>query len=468
MGSNFEDDRRDLALTFEESLIAGSHKYFDTHEFLEIIDFFLDYNENLKAEKALNASLQQHPYSLEIQLKKADWLYETNYYDESEELVDMILEIDGNNPEANELKGDLLIHKGEEEAGIVQLQKSLEYAEEKSELLSKIGIELMQMNKVDVALQFFLRVLDTDFSDESALYNTTYCYELLNEPDKAISFLNKYIDLNPYSQIAWHQLGLQYVILKDYRKAINAFDYAIIVDDAFLGAYYEKAKCSEEIEDYSKAIEIYKHVQKIADPTAWAYYRLGINFEKLSAYDEALTNYFNAIHEDPMYASAWCSISRIYSSTGNIEKALEYAEKSVDIEFDNIEFNMLLANLYMKLSRFEEAENVYENLISLEVNEAQVWIEYSVLLKFLKQEEDALDILVRSLTYFPENVEVLYRLSGLMFNQGRELEGIDVLRDAMNIDYEKLEVLKSSFPIVYESELVQDLIFAHKHHGKFL
>jgi len=448
--------------------MSGNQRYFDTHEFIEIVDFFLDNNENLKAEKAINASLSQHPYSIDLQVRKADWLYETSNYEESEELVDLILELDSNNADALELKGDLLINRGEEKQGVLYLQKALHGSEEKTEILSKIGIELLQMNMVEESLQFFLKILDLDIEDESALYNATYCFELLSRPEDAINFLTKYIDRSPYNQIAWHQLGLQYVAVKDYKRALNAFDYAIIVDDTFLGAYYEKAKCYEEQDEFEKAIEIYKYVQTLADPTAWAFFRLGQNFESLLNTDQALTNYFNAIHEDPMYASAWHAIARVYISAGELEKALEYAEKAVDIEFDNVSFNILLANLLMKLSRFEDADNIYDNLISLEVDDPQVWIEYSILLKFLDQEKEAIELLLGALAYFPENVEVLYRLAGLMFNSGREMEGIDYLRSAMNVDYDKLSILKISFPKVYDSELVQDLIFAYKHHGKFL
>ncbi len=467
MGYNLDDTRKKLADVFETSLVSGSMQYFDTHEFVEIIDFFLDQNETVKAERAINNALNQHPHSTSIQIKKADWLYETNMLDESEELIDDIIEFEISNSEALELKGDILIRKENQKEGILYLQKALIGAEDKSELYSKIGIELMQIEELELALQFFLTSLDHNLDDESSLYNATYCYEFLGKQSESISFLLKYIDRVPYSQIAWHQLGLLYYIIEDYKKAIWAFDYATVVDDAFLGAFFEKAKCHEELEEYKEAIDIYKKVQNMADPTAWTYHRLGDVYLKVEDAEQALVNFFNAIHEDPMHAEAWYKIALLYSIYSQSKKSLEYAERAVEIEFDNILYNTFLARLYMRLSKFEQADKIYENLISYEVDDANIWIEYFILLNQLELKNDAVDVLLRSLSYFPENAEILYRLSGVLFGTDREEEAVIFMREALNIDFDKKEVLKINYPLVYHNEYVQDMIFAFKHQDKF-
>ena len=467
MAYNLDDSRKELADVFETGLLSGTMQYFDTHEFVEIIDFFLDQNETVKAERAIKNALIQHPHSVAIQIRKADWLFETNMIEEAEEIVDDILEFETNNTEANELKGDILIHKEEQKSGIIYLQRALEGSEEKVELYLKIGIELMQINELEIALKFFFKALDENLYDETALYNIIYCYEFLSQPKEAISFLEKYIDKSPFSQIAWHQLGLQYKSLGDYNKAIWAFDYATVVDDTFLGAFYEKAICHEEIEEYAEAIKIYKKTQQMADPTAWAYHRLGDNYLKLEDAEQALVNYFNAIHEDPMHAASWYKIALIYSIDSQIDRSLEYAERAVDIEYGNVEYSSYLARLYMKLSMFDKADRIYEDLISLEVEDVDIWIEYSVLLKHLEYENDSIDVLLRSLSFFPDNAEIMYRLVGLLFTNGRESEGIGFLREGLSLDFEKKEILKMNYPLVYHNQAVQDVISTFKHHDNF-
>ena len=206
----------------------------------------------------------------------------------------------------------------------------------------------------------------------------------------------------------------------------------------------------------------------MADPTAWTYYRLGRAYVGLEDIEQAVTYLFKAIHEDPMLGNAWFSLAKIYTLDSMPEKAIDYAEKSVEIEFDNKDYNSLLARLYLKLARYEDAENIYENLIELEVDDAEIWIEYSILLKTSGYEQDSTELLLRSLSYFPKNAEILYRLAGSLFSMDKEIEAIELLREALKSDFNKKEILKMDYPIIFYSELVQDLIFAHKFQQKFL
>lgn len=465
MEYNFDNERQKLASTFEVAVLEGAHQYFDTHEFVDIIDFFLENNDTIKAEKAIKNALEQHPYSSSIQIKKADWLYETDRLDQALEVIDFVLEVDINNSDANELKGDILLKQDNVEDGISYLQKAIYHSEEKNELINKIGLEFLHLEHFDTALQFFLYILDEDLFDESAFYNSIYCYDVIGQNDELIKFLQKYLNKNPNGQIAWHQLGVQYKEKKDYKKALKAFDYAILIDESFLGAQFEKALCYEGLGEYHEAIKIYKSSIKADDPTAWAYYRIGVSYSKIEDTEQALVNFFNAIHEDPMFAKAWYKIASIYSDKSLNEKSKHYAERAVELEPENLAFNTLLARIYVKLSMFVEADNAYEELVILEVENPEIWIEYAIFLISIKMEQPALDILLASIKHFPENADILYRLSALLFSVKRDNEAVDFLREALRIDYTKKEVLKFINPDIYSTKVVQNMIFNQKYYG---
>jgi tetratricopeptide (TPR) repeat protein len=65
----------------------------------------------------------------------------------------------------------------------------------------------------------FIKCLEEDLEDQSALYNIVYCFEFLDQNQDAISYIKKYIDKNPYSEIAWHQLGRLHYSVKEYENA---------------------------------------------------------------------------------------------------------------------------------------------------------------------------------------------------------------------------------------------------------
>ena len=144
-----------------------------------------------------------------------------------------------------------------------------------------MGMEYLFMDNLEMAKESFIKCLEEDFEDQSALYNVVYCFEFLDQNQEAITYLNQYIDKNPYSEIAWHQMGRLHYGLKEYEEAIRAFDYATLIDDEFLGAFMERAKALERLKKYEEAIESYNRTIELDDATSYALLRIGKCYEKL-------------------------------------------------------------------------------------------------------------------------------------------------------------------------------------------
>ena len=121
-------------------------------------------------------------------------------------------------------------------------------------------MEYLFMDNLELAKANFIKCLEEDFEDQSALYNVVYCFEFLDQNLEAIEYLKTYIDRNPYSEIAWHQSGRLYYGVKDYENAVRAFEFATYIDDEFLGAFMEKGKALERLKrtrrSQSKAINV--------------------------------------------------------------------------------------------------------------------------------------------------------------------------------------------------------------------
>ena len=160
-------------------------------------------------------------------------------------------------------------------------------------------MEYLFLDQYQEAKKNFIKCIELDVEDYSALYNIIYCFDFLDETTEAIEYLNSYLDKNPYCEVAWHQLGKQYVETKELLKAVAAYDFAIISDDTFIGAYLEKAKVLEKLNRYDEAIENYKITMAIEESTAYALVKIGYCYERLNNNDLALQHYYQAVDEDP-------------------------------------------------------------------------------------------------------------------------------------------------------------------------
>jgi len=162
--------------------------------------------------------------------------------DNAEKLLNELYAIEPQNEEIYIQKANIYSKKDLHEKAIEYLKIALSYTDDFADVYNLMGMEYLFMDNLELAKDSFIKCLEIDLEDQSALYNVVYCFEFLEQNNEAIAYLNSYIDKNPYSEIAWHQVGRLYYAEKEYEKAIRAFEFATYIDDDFLGAFMEKQK----------------------------------------------------------------------------------------------------------------------------------------------------------------------------------------------------------------------------------
>ena len=232
------DDNKNLPLTKFESMLKTNHVlFFDSEEFENIIHHYLNQGKIALAKKAIKLGLGQHPTSINLRLFRVEILVFEDKLSDADNLLNELYNLDPLNEEIYIQKANICSKKDDHPQAIKVLKKALQLTDDVLDLYSLIGMEYLFLDNFEEAKVYFMKCLETDLDDYSALYNVIYCFEFLDQNEDAISYLNMFLDKNPYCEVAWHQLGKQYFILKDYKKALTAFDFAIISDDTFVGAY---------------------------------------------------------------------------------------------------------------------------------------------------------------------------------------------------------------------------------------
>ena len=203
---------------FESMLKTNNVLFFDSDEFENIIHHYLNQGKVSLAKKAIKLGLEQHPTSTNLKLFKVEIYVFENKLKEANQLLDALYVLEPSNEEIYIQKANILSKDDKHQDAIKVLNIALDLAEESSELHSLIGMEYLFLDNFEEAKQSFMRCLEDDMDDYSALYNIMYCFDFLNENDEAITFLNSYLDKNPYCEVAWHQLGKQYFTIKQYEN----------------------------------------------------------------------------------------------------------------------------------------------------------------------------------------------------------------------------------------------------------
>ncbi|MFV9485024.1 tetratricopeptide repeat protein [Christiangramia sp. OXR-203] len=449
---NFSLDR------FESMLKTNDVLFFDSNEFENIINHYMENGKIALAKKAVKMGLAQHPTSVNLRLYKVEILVFEDKLDLADSILNELKNLESSNEEIYIQKAQIYSKRDMHAEAITMLEAALEITLEDAEIFSLIGMEYLFLEDFENAKYSFMKCLEADDEDYSALYNIMYCFDFLEQKEEAIDYLNLYLDKHPYCEVAWHQVGKQYFDLKNYTKALAAFDFAIISDDRFVGAYLEKGKVLEKLKRYNEAIENYNITLELDDPTSFAYLRIGKCFEKLGCDDFAIKNYEQTVHEDPLLDKGWIAITDFYIKKLNFPKALYYINKAINIDEENVLYWKRYAKINSRLNFPEEAEQGYKKSLELGNYELETWIRRCDILIGLGEYETAISSMMQALEFYPGTAEVEYRLAGLYFNTNNGDKGYFHLNNALKTDSEYYIIIEELFPNIFERKSIKQII----------
>ena len=453
------NDNDNLPLTKFESMLKTNHVlFFDSEEFENIIHHYLNQGKIALAKKAIKLGLEQHPSSINLKLFKVEVFVFEDKLIEADTLLNELYSLDPTNEEIFIQKANIFSKKDDHQKAIDVLKQALDLTDDLVDIYSLIGMEYLFLDDYEQAKTYFMKCLEADLEDYSALYNVVYCFEFLNQNEAAISYLDMFLDKNPYCEVAWHQLGKQYFHLKKYKKALAAFDFAIISDDSFIGAYLERGKVLEKLKRYTEAIENYNITLKLDDPTSFALLRIGHCFEKLHKDDLAIQYFERTVHEDPLLDKGWIAITRFYKKKGNYQKALYYINKAINIDSENVVYWKLYAQINLRLKFYEEAERGYKRTLELGNYELNTWLSRGDILIKIGEIEAAIYNFEQAIEFYPENAEIEYRLAGLYFSLNETDKGIFHLKNGLRLNVEFSFIIEELFPEVANKILVKNIL----------
>lgn len=462
MHLSHNEDKNFSLTRFESMLKTNNVLFFDSEEFEEIINYYMENGKIALAKKATKLGLEQHPTSTNLKLFQVEMYIFENKLEVAEALLNELEIIESSNEEIYIQKANIFSRKDDHKKAIELLEIALEITEDEADVLNLLGMEYLFMEDYDNARYYFMKCVEIDPEDYSSLYNIIYCFEYLEMYDEAIDYLNIYLNSNPYCEVAWHQVGKQYFLMKNFDKALAAFDFAIISDDTFVGAYLEKGKVLEKLKRYNEAIENYTITLNLEDPTSFAMLRIGKCHEKLGNEELALDFYQKCVEDDALLDKGWIAITDFYIKKRNFQKALYFIDKAINIDSENVQYWKRYGKINHQLNLFEEAEIGYRRAIELGNYELQTWLSRTDLLLQLGEFDAAVNSILQAMEFYPENAELEYRLAGIYYSLGEPVKGKFHLENALKLESDFSMILEILFPSVFDLAEVQNLIEQHK------
>lgn len=330
----------------------------------------------------------------------------------------------------------------------------------------------------DSAIASFQRILELDPSSDSANMGMGSVYIRMMKWSDAIPPLEKAIQLNPDNAEVYAMMGKAYKEQRTFDKAAEAYKNYLNSNPASPGdTHFELGECYMEIEQFDDAVAMFQQAVEADAQNMQKSYKLGQAMQKAERYDEAAEVYYRLAELSPDEAKIYYNtIVRMYDDAKLPDKALEAAQRMVELEPNNHEaiynlgamylkqeqyteaaeaftraieinpsFEFAYANLgycYSQLKNYKEAIATFQRLTEIAPDNDQGWFNLGINYMQLKRWSSAVEPLQKTIELKPSNGYAYYNLGIVFLNLKDNYSAKDIYNQLLKVDPNLAERLR--------------------------
>ncbi|XP_072575906.1 intraflagellar transport protein 88 homolog isoform X5 [Vulpes vulpes] len=263
-------------------------------------------------------------------LRQKDFNQE-NEFAQASSYADLAVNSDRYNPSALTNKGNTVFANGDYEKAAEFYKEALRNDSSCTEALYNIGLTYKRLNRLDEALDCFLKLHAILRNSAQVLYQIANVYELMEDPNQAIEWLMQLISVVPTDSRALSKLGELYDSEGDksqafqyYYESYRYFPSNIEVIE-WLGAYYIDTQFCE------KAIQYFERASLIQPTQVKWQLMVASCFRRSGNYQKALDTYKDIHRKFPENVECLRFLVRLCTDIG-LKEVQEYATKLKRLE----------------------------------------------------------------------------------------------------------------------------------------
>ncbi|QKG79855.1 tetratricopeptide repeat protein [Tenuifilum thalassicum] len=431
---SFEEEY-ELVNRFDEAMDSGATQFFDVHEFIALIDFYIDHDVEERVLQALTLANKIYPNSLEIKYKWAEYYHYIGENDKALEIIQYFENVDSSNPELYYLKGEVLYESGNLNAAVESFDKAISIEPvENIELLHRISTFFLESEEINLALKYLLISYRKERNNLAVLFDLGYCFERLNELEKSVRYYNEYLDINPFSASAWYNLGIVHTKLGEFDKAIECYDFCIAIDPAYSSAYHNKGNTLATLERYDEAAKVFEELSKIDSEDSKVFSLLAECYEKTENYEKALDAYNKAITLNPDFAEGYYGIGVVLAGKKKYDLSLNFIRRALTLNPEEYDFWLGLGRVYFELNDIENSIKAYQEATTLNPELPDAYLSLAEVLLYEERFNEVHKLVEGIGNRFDTNISMKIINAAALYLSHRSKEALDILKDVKKMD----------------------------------
>ena len=298
---------------------------------------------------------------------------------------------------------------------------------------------LLDEGKYEEALKIYEQQIDINPGNVRALLGKGRALLGLRHLDTAFRTLDRVAEIEPENPWPWYYKGVAMMDIGRWGGAVQLLSTATSIRPDFTPAHIERAKILTERGMLDDALRIYNTVLKMENSCA-AHTGKGTVLMMMGKWGAALQEALTALKIDQKDLEALLLKARIEKDRGLWDRLMETAGRIIEGHPRLVDGYLYKGEALRGLEKFDEAAEALGEAVKIDGTNAKAWLLLGETLSAMKEVDKALKIYDRALMISREKELVWLARARALYESGREKEGAEALRKAMQINPDSPEV----------------------------
>jgi tetratricopeptide (TPR) repeat protein len=246
--------------------------------------------------------------------------------------LDRAVASDSLNPEAFHRRAQYLIHTGDFNSALSDMNKAIQLNSRDSRYFVTLSDIYLAKGMVRNCLEALQKAELLDPSNNDALLKTAELYFILKDYENTFLYIKKAVDLDRQNPVAYFIAGYARMEKGDTSGAIRDLQTAVDQDQGYYEALVELGVIFSARRD-PLAIGYFKRATDVEPNREEAYYLLAFTYQEMMELEKAIETYQKLLAINPQYKEAHYNLGYIHQVyLERFREAIGYFTEAIDID----------------------------------------------------------------------------------------------------------------------------------------
>jgi tetratricopeptide (TPR) repeat protein len=173
------------------------------------------------------------------------------------------------------------------------------------------------------------------------------------------------------------------------------------------------------------------------------HYNLGVSFSKKGNMDKAIDYYQKTLRIDPQHVGASNNLGNQMLAEGKLGEAFTHFSNALQEDPYNVEVNYNLGNLYKAEGKFDDAADAYQKALHIQPGHTDAINNLATVYLMKGNHDKALPLYMKMIDLEPDNFVAYYNLACMYAIQNKVDESINWLKQSVKNGFSDWDVLKN-------------------------